>query len=144
MHEIINLCVWFCKKIEYILQRTDKKANHSCSWKEDTWIQEEEKTLHSLVSLVQNSIDGTPTVAQRVKNLNVAAQVTPEERVWSPSKHSELQDPALPQLPHRSQLQLRFNPWPGNFHMPRVRPLKKKEILQMMMIISLLVKCSTV
>ena len=27
----------------------------------------------------------------------------------------------------RSQQQLRFDPWPGNFHMPRVQPEKKKE-----------------
>ena len=41
---------------------------------------------------------GVCTVAQSVKNL------------------------ALPQLWHRSQLQLRFDPWPGNFHMLRMQP----------------------
>ena len=25
------------------------------------------------------------------------------------------------------QLQLKFNPWPGNFHMLQIRPLKKKK-----------------
>ena len=33
----------------------------------------------------------------------------------------------LPQLWRRSQLWLRFNPWPGNFPMPQVRPKKEKE-----------------
>ena len=27
----------------------------------------------------------------------------------------------------RSQLGLRFNPWPRNFHMPQVQPIKKKK-----------------
>ena len=33
-----------------------------------------------------------------------------------------VKDPALPQLWHRWQLQLRFNPWPRNFHMLQVQP----------------------
>ena len=36
-----------------------------------------------------------------------------------------VKDPALPQLWRRSQLQLGFNPWPWNFHMPWVQSLKK-------------------
>ena len=39
--------------------------------------------------------------------------------------HSGLKDPVL-HLWHRSQLQLRFSPWPRNFHMLRVQ-LKKEE-----------------
>ena len=35
--------------------------------------------------------------------------------------------PALPQPWRRSQLQLRFNPWPGNLHMPWVRPKRKEK-----------------
>ena len=38
-----------------------------------------------------------------------------------------VKDPELPQLWHRSQLWLRFDPWPGNFHMPWVQPEKKKK-----------------
>lgn len=34
---------------------------------------------------------------------------------------------ALLQLCHRLQLQLRFNPWTGNFHMPWMQPKKKKK-----------------
>ena len=34
---------------------------------------------------------------------------------------------ALPQLWHRSQMQFGFNPWSGNFHMPRVQPKKGKK-----------------
>ena len=29
-------------------------------------------------------------------------------------------------IQHRSQLQLGFNPWPGNCHVPRMQPLKEK------------------
>lgn len=32
----------------------------------------------------------------------------------------QVKDPALVQPWHRSQLQLAFNPWPKNFHMPQV------------------------
>ena len=38
-------------------------------------------------------------------------------RVWSPTGCSGLKDLALPQLLCRSQLLLRFSPWPENFHM---------------------------
>ena len=42
-----------------------------------------------------------------------------------------VKDPALPQLWCRSQLQLRFDPWPGNFHMPWFHlKKKKKKVLQ--------------
>ena len=34
-------------------------------------------------------------------------------------QHSGLKDPVLPQLQHV------FNPWPGNFHIPQVWPLRK-------------------
>ena len=37
-------------------------------------------------------------------------------------------NPALPRLWCRWQLQLGFGPWPGNFHMLQVQPLKKKKI----------------
>ena len=33
-----------------------------------------------------------------------------------------VKDPMLLQLWHRSQLRLRFSPWPGNFHMLPVQP----------------------
>ena len=57
-----------------------------------------------------------PTVVQWVKNLTVAAQVTAEVWVQSLTQCSGLKDLAL------LQLQLRFDPWPGNFHRPRVWP----------------------
>ena len=40
---------------------------------------------------------------------------------------SGLKDLALPELQCRSQLQLGFSTWPGNFHMLWVQPLKKEE-----------------
>ena len=51
-----------------------------------------------------------------VKNLNAVAQVAVEARVQSPAWQSEVQDPAL------LQLQLGLNPWPGNLHMPWMKP----------------------
>ena len=39
----------------------------------------------------------------------------------------KVKDPALPKLWHRSQLRLRFDPWPGNFHMLQVQPKKEKK-----------------
>ena len=43
----------------------------------------------------------------------VEAWVTVEVQIRSLAQHREVRDPALPHLWHRSQLQLRFNPWPG-------------------------------
>ena len=42
------------------------------------------------------------------------------------AQHSGLKGLALLQLCCRLQLHLRFNPWPGNFQMPWVQPLKRK------------------
>ena len=67
-------------------------------------------------------------MAQWVKPTSVA-QVATEAQDQSPAQRSGLKDLALPQLWCRSQLQLRFNPWPWNFHMLQVRPLKKKKKL---------------
>ena len=44
-----------------------------------------------------------------------------------PSPTQWVKDPVLPKLWHRSQLRLRFIPWPGNFHMPQVQPPQKNE-----------------
>ena len=57
-------------------------------------------------------------VGQWVKNPIAAAQVTAETQVQSPARSSGLKDLALSQLLHRSELWLRFSPWPGNFHTP--------------------------
>ena len=48
-------------------------------------------------------------MAQWVKNLAAAAQVTVEGQVWSPARHSGLKDRAL------LWLWLGFNPWLKNF-----------------------------
>ena len=52
-------------------------------------------------------------MVQWVKTPTVAAWVPVEEQVRSLPGHSGLKDLALLQLQHRTQLQLRFNPWPG-------------------------------
>ena len=67
---------------------------------------------------------GVPAVAQWVRNLTKVAQVAVETQVRSSSWYSGLKDPELPQLWCRLQLWLRFNPWPGNFHMLQERPYK--------------------
>ena len=51
----------------------------------------------------------------------------PTAAALTPSLHSGLKDLALPQLLLRSQLRLRVNPWPGNFRMLQVQPLKNNE-----------------
>lgn len=70
---------------------------------------------------------GVPAVAQWVKNLTAVPWATVEAQVQSPAWHSELKDPALPQLQRRPKQQLKFNPWPRNIYMPWVQPLKKKK-----------------
>ena len=70
---------------------------------------------------------GVSAVVQWVKNLTAVAQVTATVWVWGPAWCSGLKDLALPHLQHRSKLQLGLGPWPGNFHMPQVQPLKRKE-----------------
>ena len=59
-------------------------------------------------------------MAPWVKNPTAVAWVTVEVQVRSlPSMaRSELKDLAVLQLPRRSQLQLGFNPRPGNVNMP--------------------------
>ena len=59
---------------------------------------------------------GVPAVVQQVKNLALAAWVTVEVQVRSPTWHSGLKDLVLPQLQCQSQLRLRFNPRPRNCH----------------------------
>ena len=58
-------------------------------------------------------------------NLTSEAQVTAEVRVRSLAQCSGLKDLLLLQLWHRSELRLGFSPWPGNLHMPRLRPFKE-------------------
>ena len=66
-------------------------------------------------------------MAQWVKNPTAMAQVTVEVQIRSLAWRSGLEDPTLPWLLHRSQLGLRFIPWPGSFHILWVQPLKRKE-----------------
>ena len=54
-------------------------------------------------------------MAQWVKNPTAAALVPAEAWARSPAQHSGLKDLVLPQLRHRSQLRLRFNPGPRNY-----------------------------
>ena len=55
-------------------------------------------------------MSGVPAVAQQEGQCPCSARM----QVQSPAQHSGLKDPALPQLLHRSQLQLGSDPWPGN------------------------------
>ena len=58
-------------------------------------------------------------MSQRIHNLAFVCGSILSPAQW-------IKDPALLQLWHKSQLQLGFDPWPGNFHMPRIRLGKKK------------------
>ena len=60
-------------------------------------------------------------MVQWVKNPTAVARVAVEIWVRSPAWYSGLKDLVLPQW-----LKLGFSPWPRNFHMLRVQPLKKK------------------
>ena len=75
----------------------------------------------------RNAYPGVPAMVQWVNNLTTAARVAAEGQVPSPARCSALKDLVLPQLGCRSQLQLRFNPWPRNIHMLWVRPWKKRK-----------------
>ena len=52
-------------------------------------------------------------MVQWVKIPTAVAWVTAKVCVLSPAQCTGLKDPALPQLWCRSQLRLRFSPWPG-------------------------------
>ena len=49
---------------------------------------------------------------------------------FDPCPAQWVKDPALPQLCRRSQLQLGFDPWPVNFHIPRVQQKKNPKTSQ--------------
>ena len=68
-----------------------------------------------------------PTVVRWVKNLIEVALFTVKARAWSQVQCRRLEDPVLPSLWSRSQLWLRFSPWPRNFHMSSVWSFKKKK-----------------
>ena len=61
-------------------------------------------------------------MVQGVKNLTAAVQVAANVQVQSPAGSRRLKHLALPLLWCRSQLWLRFSPWPGNFHVAWVWP----------------------
>ena len=82
-----------------------------------------------LVLSVSKVPSGVSAVARWVKNLTAAAQVKAEAWVQSLAQCSRLKDPALLQLQCRSQLRLRFDPWPGNFHMPWYGHKNKKYLV---------------
>lgn len=84
------------------------------------------KIKHFFLNMIAQKmrISGVPAVIQWIKNPTEAAQVTAEVQVQSSAWHSQLKDAALPQLWWRLQLQLRSNPWPRNFHLLQVPPLK--------------------
>ena len=69
-------------------------------------------------------------MSQWIKNLTAAAQVIAEVQVRSLVQLSGLKDPELPQLQCESQLQLGFNPWPGNVELPEATgaAIKKKKL----------------
>ena len=60
---------------------------------------------------------GVPIMGQWVKNLTAAAGISAEVKIQSLAWARVLKDLALLKL----QLWLRFNPWPGNIHMPWVQ-----------------------
>ena len=66
-------------------------------------------------------------MAQWIKNPTAALRVAWEVQVQSQDQGSGLRDPQLPQLRGRLQVELGFDPWPGNFHTLRVHKILKKK-----------------
>ena len=66
-------------------------------------------------------------MAQWVKNLTMEAWVDAEAQVGPLAWYCGLENSALLQMQCRPELQLIFNLWPWDFHMPLVRPKKKGE-----------------
>ena len=62
---------------------------------------------------------------QWVKNPTAMTWVTTEVQVASLASEQWVKNPVL------LHLQLGFNPWPGNFHMPWVWPKKIKSIIDL-------------
>ena len=62
-------------------------------------------------------------MVQWVKNPTAAAGVTAEVQVQAPAQCSGLRIRVVT-AEHRSQLRLGFYPWPGNFNVLWVQPLK--------------------
>ena len=58
---------------------------------------------------------GISSVAQQIKNPTAAQVDVVRSLAW---QRSGLEGPVLPQLQYR----LRFNLWPGNFHVPWMQP----------------------
>ena len=75
---------------------------------------------------------GVPTVVEWVKNLTVAAWVASEAWDQSPARHSELKNPALPQLWHRSQLWLGFSLQPRTSICCRCSHKNTKQLLELL------------
>lgn len=87
------------------------------------------------------SYSGILAVVQWVKNPAAAALGTVESWVLLPAQCTGLKDPALSLLQHRSQVQLRFSSWPGNFCMPWMWPKKKKKLFNHRMLIDFIKVC---
>ena len=76
----------------------------------------------TILQLKKKTIKEIPAVAQCLKDLAFLWQhgLDPWPKQW-------IKCMALPQLRCRSQLWLRFNPWPGNFHIMWVHQKRKKK-----------------
>ena len=85
--------------------------------------------LQNVSVLFMHKIDfcGVPAVVQRVKKSSIVSLQQLRLLLKCGSIPSPVQGTALPQLWHRWNLRLGFNPWPRNFHMLWVPPTKKKD-----------------
>ena len=73
--------------------------------------------MSSSKMLVRSSCHGTTGSATSLQHQDAGS---------IPTRHSGLKDLAMPQLQHRSPLQLRSDPWPGNSTCRAGQPKKKK------------------
>ena len=69
---------------------------------------------------------GVAPAVQWVRHPTAVAPGNVETQILSLGQCSVFKYLALPQLWYRSQRQLKFSPWPGNFHMIQVWPQTNK------------------
>ena len=75
-------------------------------------------------SCSSNSTSSPYTMGAALKRKKKRVQLKQLGLLW---RLNGLNDPVLLQLWCRSQLQLRYDPWPENFHILQVQPQRKKD-----------------
>ena len=113
------------KPLAFLSRKNQKIAGHwkfqsTDTSKQNQWLKMGKTLGIRQMQSQELEICGVPVVEQWVKNPTAKAWVTVQVWVQSLGQCSRLKYLALPQL------WLGCSPWPRNFHIPWVQPLKKK------------------